>query len=321
MLSFAIAQHTFMNLLINPIDLKILVEANWNLKITQITDAPRGFVAETYFLQTPNSEIFAKIIKAQSRYVDNIESSMYALAEMYQKGFKNTVAPINSIHNKPFYLDQEYMIILFNKINAHSSFTYNKLKYFGLLKQMHSFKPSSFKYSVQKENFKLNFEKELKSNLEMISTDNYMQEQLGIDTDYLNNLSKTFLEFKKVIRSCKRISFKGYITHGDAVGNILEDANQELFLVDWDDLLVAPLERDLWFHDSEKELKEFYPNYKPNSHLFKFYVYRRYFDDISGFLDELYDPENSDEKKSKLIQSFKEDIFNWLEPLVRSLKY
>ena len=45
-------------------------------------------------------------------------------------------------------------------------------------------------------------------------------------------------EWGERLRACRDIEF--VITHGDGPGNILKDASGEIYLVDWDDVLLAP---------------------------------------------------------------------------------
>ena len=109
-----------------------------------------------------------------------------------------------------------------------------------------------------------------------------------------------------------------YITHGDAFGNVIKD-KEDLYIIDWDDLLLAPLERDLWFFFDNQEVIELYRKEFPNFHMDRdiilYYVYNRFFDDLLGFfelLEQQKDYEN-------VIESIKKDCFDWTYKLIEEL--
>lgn len=73
------------------------------------------------------------------------------------------------------------------------------------------------------------------------------------------------------------------LTHGDGHHfNILQNET-ELFLLDWENLKIAPCERDLWHYDDSPLLGEYLklnPNFIINYELFKFYQLQRFLEDL-----------------------------------------
>jgi hypothetical protein len=91
-----------------------------------------------------------------------------------------------------------------------------------------------------------------------------------------------------------------------------------MYLVDWDDLKKAPLERDAWFHFHKKDdlgkfisvMKTKGIDFVPNNKLIDYYLYKRFFDDITDNLEVILNTDNI-EKKRKANQDTIEDCFNW----------
>jgi thiamine kinase-like enzyme len=73
---------------------------------------------------------------------------------------------------------------------------------------------------------------------------------------------------QKLMVLCKQQQFEMVITHGDAGGNVLVKSPTDLYIVDWDEILLAPRERDLWVSDGNadfiKGYKSIFPGYRPN---------------------------------------------------------
>jgi spectinomycin phosphotransferase len=90
------------------------------------------------------------------------------------------------------------------------------------------------------------------------------------------------------------------ICHGDIhAGNVLIDVGQNLYLVDWDTLILAPKERDLMFvgggqfvnlRSPEEEERLFYQGYgqtETNAVALAYYRYERIVQDIAAYCEEI----------------------------------
>jgi spectinomycin phosphotransferase len=116
------------------------------------------------------------------------------------------------------------------------------------------------------------------------------------------------------------------ITHGDGPGNVLRDARGTIYLVDWDDVLAAPPERDTWFHllDAEREAaflplyRRSFPEYPADRRFCAFYLYKRYFEDIEGLLPRVMSPTTDEADREEHLEYFRGDI-EWLREPVRRL--
>ncbi|WP_238584588.1 phosphotransferase family protein [Legionella worsleiensis] len=92
------------------------------------------------------------------------------------------------------------------------------------------------------------------------------------------------------------------ITHGDAHHYNVLQTPYEVWLVDWDGLKIAPIERDLW-HYQEAPLVDEYcklnPHYKINHNLCEFYKLQRFFEDSRYYLEQVLLGKNSTQEQSE----------------------
>ena len=95
-----------------------------------------------------------------------------------------------------------------------------------------------------------------------------------------------------------------------------------LYLVDWDDLMLGPPERDAWFHLNAREAAAFlhtyrqtFPAYQPDPTLWRFYIFRRFFEDLTGYLIEIADS-TAPAHQAKNLADLEQTCFEWLWPLM-----
>jgi spectinomycin phosphotransferase len=79
------------------------------------------------------------------------------------------------------------------------------------------------------------------------------------------------------------------LTHGDAHRfNVLQTSNN-LYLIDWDDLMVGPRERDLWHYEDAQVMADYAklnPSFSLNHELCLFYRLQRFLDDLRIYIEQ-----------------------------------
>ncbi len=127
---------------------------------------------------------------------------------------------------------------------------------------------------------------------------------------YLNDLKAQVKEIKKPMVICHTD------LHG---GNLMTDDQGNLYILDWENALIAPPEHDLFFFASDGRFWElFLPAYKrqfgPASievDILRFYYYRRTLEDIAGFVLRILQGEGEEARDQ-------EDI-GWLQGNLKDL--
>lgn len=108
-------------------------------------------------------------------------------------------------------------------------------------------------------------------------------------------------QFSTVCKSSKK---NFHITHGDAGGNCILNENQ-LFLVDWDSVMLAPIERDAWIFICDKSeiekinsvLTENGIDYALDQNRLCYYCYDFFFHYLNEYLKSIINTENEDQKE------------------------
>ncbi|MDR0813199.1 MAG: aminoglycoside phosphotransferase family protein [Oscillospiraceae bacterium] len=111
---------------------------------------------------------------------------------------------------------------------------------------------------------------------------------------------------------CKTISPPLFITHGDAGGNIIVGNKGKHYLVDWDDPVIAPPERDAWFGIHRRweldafnaDLQSVGIDYKLNTDVLAFYCYHFWFLYLIYYLETYLDIGNPDGKVSDDLRAY-----------------
>ncbi|MBP3918783.1 MAG: phosphotransferase [Clostridia bacterium] len=114
---------------------------------------------------------------------------------------------------------------------------------------------------------------------------------------------------KKFSMICKDDKENFHITHGDAGGNCILDGDQ-LYLVDWDSCLLAPIERDAWIFISDQDelekinavLAKNQIDYRLEQNRLCYYCYQFFFHYLNEFLKSIFDAK-SERQKAEIAES------------------
>lgn len=86
-------------------------------------------------------------------------------------------------------------------------------------------------------------------------------------------------------------------------GNLLQDERGDVYILDWDDIRLAPAEQDLFFYVRQPHdigfLNAYEQSFGPvqlHAETFGYYEYRRNFDDITAFIIQLLGPEEGEQE-------------------------
>src|SRR5262249_21693617 len=121
---------------------------------------------------------------------------------------------------------------------------------------------------------------------------------------------------------CRQTTFDLVITHGDPGGNVLVKSPSDLYLIDWDEILLAPAERDLWIHDDRPEFMAGYrpvrPEYRVNELARKYCLCSQYFDYMAYYLSDILGdlPVN---RRAALVNDFEQMFDDWIKPYIESI--
>ncbi len=305
--------------------LKDILTKHYKLSIKTLTKWKRGYVGETYVLKTKNQKYFVKIVDLNSS--ENIKKSLPILKELHEQGVEKINYPIITINNKLGISFEKKFLTLYNFIEGVNDFNYNFEKYSELIALIHS-KTTSIVGTPKKENFSIPFLKNLTRDTKTLTKKEFSNiYQKKLQKIFIDNQSWFIPKLQRLVSlssNLQRRHFDLVLTHGDAPGNIIHNDKGEVSLIDWDDLLLAPRERDTWFHISNKNqasnfmncYSKIFPNYKTDQELIEFYILRRFFDDFQGPTSKILSTSTSKKEKESNLNLLIEDCLEWLKPLI-----
>ncbi len=286
-----------------------LISSKYGFNVKSVNVAPRGFVGETYIIDTDKEKYFLKIFQ-ENRYFANVLQGLPVLRELKDLGVNYINYPIFTKEKTLYFVENNRYYILFNYIKGENTEEYEVYKVFQQLIEISKL-TKKIKSQIKGESFSILYVESFEEGIEKYK-------DIPVIQNHLDGVLNHWSRFKDLANTLKRRNHAMYITHGDAFGNVIKD-KEDLYIIDWDDLLLAPLERDLWFFFDNQEVIDLYrkefPNFKMDKDLILFYIYNRFFDDLLGFF-ELLDQQKEYER---VVESIKKDCFDWTYKLIEEL--
>ncbi len=301
-----------------------LLSTRYNLHAKDISNAPRQFVAETFFVKTEDQTFFCKVID-KPLFIDGVISSLPALADIHDLGYSKINYPIPTASDDLFVKEGGTLIVLFNFIDAPQNYDYDNAVLGKTLAEIHKLSPQ-ITAPIKREQFEFKHANVFIKKLDQLSSE-AGRDEIATDLHKLmkgnySTIVRAYKQFQIVAENCSNAELDTVVTHGDAPGNVLVKSPDDIYIVDWDDILLAPAERDLWFMIDKQDFVDGYtreiPEYNPNQVALDYYLLSRYFNDMVEYWAEILGDFDEEHRKSNLKQLNKE-LFSedgWLHPMI-----
>lgn len=297
------------------------IAANYGLMHVRLTPAPRGFVAETYYVDSDSGRYFAKLVRPPFD-VPTLAPTLPVLRELRQLGIAQITYPIPALDGRLSLDLNGGLLVLFNYVAGEWVFDFPFEPYVRLLASIHGLS-DQIQTPLPRETFELTFMNDLLAVCERLWTDTFDHPQEHALAQWASARRSDLLRdigiAEAAIKQLQSADLPFILTHGDAPGNILYDG-QQVVLVDWDTVLLAPRERDTWFHRYDANFlplyRQFVPGYDFDPTAYRFYLYKRYLEDALGFFDKVLAPTSTDAEKSHNFSELINDCEGWLRPLM-----
>lgn len=310
-----------MNLLLSDQLIINSLNTDYGIEIATLTLLPLGadMNASVYRAQAVDqSSYFVKLKRGHKHDISIV------IVELLHKAGIQVILPIKTIEGQSTQRIQDYTLIVYPFIEGKDGFSRNLtdnqwIKLGKALRKVHEMDvPLSVKNQVRRETYSSKWREAVRSL--------YLQTK-PIDEEIAVKLSKfmeenTLIIHKLVDRAeqlgqkIQNQSPKFVLCHSDIHGgNVLMDDSDTIYIVDWDDPIMAPKERDLMFigggvanvwNDPHEE-KLFYKGYgktEINSTILSYYRHERIVEDIALFGDELLLTLGGGKDRSEMYKQF-----------------
>lgn len=314
---------------IQPQEIIDCLSANYGITVTALIRLPLGadMNASVYKAETRNGPSY--FLKLKQGHHDDISVTVLALLQAL--GIQQIIPPIKTIHGKLIQYTDDFTLIVYPFIRGQNGFCLNLtddqwITLGRALKQVHELEvPSSIKNRIRKETYSSKWREAVRS------LDAHLDETLTGDAITLK--LQAFMkehrpEIHRLVDQAEFLSQKIQVLSPELVlchsdihgGNVLIDENGAIYVVDWDEPIMAPKERDLmfigggvaniWNNPHEEEF--FYKGYgktEINMEILAYYRHERIVEDIAllgqALLLTTEGGENRLEMYKQLIDMFK----------------
>jgi spectinomycin phosphotransferase len=294
-------KHTIEQLIISSL------KNSYGIEVANIAHLALGADAEAlvYKVQTPNqTTYFVKLKRGQQDISTNLQFLLH------DAGIKEVICPIKMLDKQPQLYAADFILIVYPFIHGQDGFTQSLtddqwITFGKALKHIHQLQlPTSVTQSIKQENFSPKWKNKVKSIYENIE-DVIPPDEIA--SNFLVSLKKHKSEIlclvdkvEKLDSSIQKQSGDFVLCHGDIhAGNVLVTPNGVLYIVDWDQPIMAPKERDLMFigagvgnvWNNEHEIEQFYAGYgttKIDQNIIDYYRCDRIIQDVVEYYEQLF---------------------------------
>lgn len=300
------------------------LNTHYGIKVATLIRLPLGADMEASVYKAAADDGASYFIKLKHGHHPDI--SVVLLALLQASGVQHIIPPIKTIDGKPIqYINDDTLIVypFVDGVNGFScKLTDDQWVALGkALKQLHELTvPLSIKDLIRKETFSSKWceavrslDAHIEGNLAGDETALKFQAFMKTHREIIHRLVNRAESLRQKI---KKQPLELVLCHSDIHGgNVLIDGNGAIYIVDWDEPIMAPKERDLmfigggvanvWNHPREKIF--FYKGYgktKINMAILTYYRHERIVEDIAEYGQALLLTQEGSEERLEMYQQF-----------------
>ena len=262
---------------------------------SSISPAKRGYYGETWRLDSPDGRFFLKLDYSpfhQNKYRNSLEVVQY----LCDSGIDFISKPIKTKTGELYSRFDSAILGVFAWIEGENIETdETKIPEYQMLGQIYPLTKPGF--DIPSLAFSDDRAKTFFSKWERLKADPKNADDLAVLSlleRHRETLERYAVRLTHFSARCKEDIPLFYLTHGDAGGNLLY-GNGKYSIVDWDEVMYAPLERDAWvmccrewaLKAFEEALKRNGIDYRLKPERLAFYCYHMYFLYLGEFLDDV----------------------------------
>ncbi|HHL0270881.1 TPA: aminoglycoside O-phosphotransferase APH(9)-Ia [Legionella pneumophila] len=272
-----------------------------------------------------DSESNSYFVKLKYGHHDEINLSIIRL--LYDSGIKEIIFPIYTRDTKLFQQIDHFKIIVYPFIDAPNGFTQNltekQWQQLGkVLRQIHETSvPTAIQQRLRKETYSPKWREMVRSFYNKIGFDDSDDQ---ITADFKSFFNQKIDSIHRLVDSSEELSQKiqpdldkYVLCHSDVhAGNVLVVNEESIYIIDWDEPMLAPKERDLMFigggignvWNKHHEIDYFYEGYgKTNVDkiILSYYRHERIVEVIAVYGQDLLSRDQNDESRLESFKHFK----------------
>lgn len=279
------------------------LKTDYGIEVAVLTLLPLGADMNASVYKAETHDQITYFIKLKRGHHHDIGIEVVEL--LHDAGIKEIIPPVKTILGASTQQIEDFTLIVYQFINGQDGFSSNLIdnqwvKLGSALRQVHDIDvPSSIQNRIRREVYSPKWQEAVRSLYVHIQAEPTGDE---IASKLLKFMKENIVAIRRLVDRAEQLgkklqeqSHKLVLCHSDIHGgNVLIAGNNNIYIVDWDDPIMAPKERDLMFigggvanvWNKSHEEKLFYKGYgttEVNSTLLAYYRDERIVEDIAEY--------------------------------------
>jgi spectinomycin phosphotransferase len=306
------------------------IQQAYGLSIAEITFLPLGADVNTAVYRARTGDQVPYFVKLRK---GNFEETSVTLPNFLSgQGIPSIIPPIETKNHTLWTTFEDFHLILYPFIEGRDGFrvvlSENQWFDFGAaLNRIHNTElPPQIRENIQRETYSPKWRQITRRFLEQVGLESFADpiavELVAFLKDKQDAIEDLLLRTERLALKLQADAPPFTVCHADAhAGNLLiEDGSNKLYIVDWDNLILAPRERDLMFIGGgqgfkgstvEEEETLFYRGYGQtgtNPFALTYYRYERIIQDIAAYCQELLLTDEGGSDRAQSLQYLKSNF-------------
>jgi len=300
------------------------LKAHYGIEITALHFLPIGADTNASVYKAEAGDKGCYFVKLKRDYNDEISLTITKLLD--EAGLLHVIVPIKTLQGQLFQRIGDFTLIVYPFIEGQDGFSRDLTndQWFLLgkaLRQIHELEvPSSIQSQIRRETYSNRWRIAVKSFLVHLETTPNGGETtlqfLRFVKDKQIVIDRLVNRAEQLAQKLKDQQAKFVLCHSDIHGgNVLIDKNNSIYIVDWDEPIMAPKERDLMFigggvanvWNKPHEEEYFYKGYgktEVNREIVVYYRHERIVEDIAIYSQEMLSASVTRSDKHKISEWF-----------------
>lgn len=297
------------------------LQAEYRLNAVQVDFLPLGADQNTAVYRVVAEDQTPYFLKLRGGIFD--ETAVELPKFLHEQGILQVIAPLATQTGQLWADLEAYKLILYPFVDGYNGYEISLsdrqwIEFGTALKRIHSVAaPPALRRRIQQETFSAQWRETVKKfmgDIEAGSSGDAISRKLAA---FLNARREEIFDLvgraERLARSLQSRPLEFIVCHSDIhAGNILIGTNGAFYIVDWDNPILAPKERDLMFigggqgfsgHTPQEEVTLFYQGYGRQTQIdqsaLAYYRYERIVQDIAAFCDEIFLSEDGDQDREQ----------------------
>lgn len=301
------------------------LQLHYKIEVIKLTPLSGGTNHNASVYQATTSDLvtyFVKLIRNKHQETNSIVEGF-----LCESGIKHIIAPLKPLSPPKLHHSNDFALFVYPFIEGTNAFTTNLtenqwVELGKTMREIHDINvPETYKSQMRQEGFSPRWRNAVRFQIKQARTidshDSLARQMLSYLKEHIQTIHRLLDAAESIAPRLQLNSNMFVLCHADLHGgNILIDAAQNIFIIDWESFVLAPRERDLMFigggvgnvWNKPEESRAFYQGYGKvdiNFHVLAYYRIERILEDIAIYYERVMDSNISDEDRLIAYDLFK----------------